>query len=102
MFVAMGAERFAELAGSELRATGERARARTPETAFDLTPQEAHIAGLAAGGASNNEIAAQLFLSPRTVDYHLRKGVPEAQRDLARPARPETGTRPDRSGGPGD
>jgi DNA-binding CsgD family transcriptional regulator len=65
MFVAMGAERLAELAGSELRATGERARA--------LTPQEAHIAGLAAGGASNNEIAAQLFLSPSTVDYHLRK-----------------------------
>ena len=73
MFVAMGADRFAEVAGSELRATGERARARTPETTFDLTPQEAHIAGLAAGGASNNEIAAQLFLSPSTVDYHLRK-----------------------------
>ena len=73
MFVAMGAERLAELAGSELRATGERARARTPETTYDLTPQEAHIAGLAAGGASNNEIAAQLFLSPSTVDYHLRK-----------------------------
>jgi DNA-binding CsgD family transcriptional regulator len=69
----MGAERFAEVAGSELRASGERARVRTPETAFDLTPQEAHIAGLAAGGASNNEIAAQLFLSPSTVDYHLRK-----------------------------
>jgi DNA-binding CsgD family transcriptional regulator len=73
MFAAMGADRFTEMAGSELRATGERARARTPETTFDLTPQEAHIAGLAAGGASNNEIAAQLFLSPSTVDYHLRK-----------------------------
>ena len=73
MFAAMGSERFAEVAGSELRASGERARARTPETTFDLTPQEAHIAGLAAGGASNNEIAAQLFLSPSTVDYHLRK-----------------------------
>jgi DNA-binding CsgD family transcriptional regulator len=73
MFVAMGADRFAEVAGSELRATGVRARARTPDTTFDLTPQEARIAGLAAGGASNNEIAAQLFLSPSTVDYHLRK-----------------------------
>jgi len=73
MFTAMGAGHFAEVAGTELRATGERARPRSPETAFDLTPQEARVAGLAAGGASNNEIAAQLFLSPSTVDYHLRK-----------------------------
>ena len=73
MFAAMGAEHFTEVAGTELRATGERARARTPETTFDLTPQEARVAGLAAGGASNNEIAAQLFLSPSTVEYHLRK-----------------------------
>jgi DNA-binding CsgD family transcriptional regulator len=73
MFATMGADRFTELAGTELRATGERARARTPETTYDLTPQEARIAGLAAGGASNNEIAAQLFISPSTVDYHLRK-----------------------------
>jgi DNA-binding CsgD family transcriptional regulator/tetratricopeptide (TPR) repeat protein len=73
MFTAMGAGHFIHVAGTELRATGERARARTPETTFDLTPQEARVAGLAAGGASNNEIAAQLFLSPATVDYHLRK-----------------------------
>jgi DNA-binding CsgD family transcriptional regulator/tetratricopeptide (TPR) repeat protein len=73
MFAAMGADHFTEVAGTELRATGERARARTPETTYDLTPQEARIAGLAAGGASNNEIAAQLFISPSTVDYHLRK-----------------------------
>jgi len=73
MFAAMGADHFTEVAGTELRATGERARARRPETAFDLTPQEARVAGLAAGGASNNEIAAQLFLSPSTVEYHLRK-----------------------------
>jgi DNA-binding CsgD family transcriptional regulator len=73
MFAAMGADHFAEVAGTELRATGERARARRPETAFELTPQEARVAGLAAGGASNNDIAAQLFLSPSTVDYHLRK-----------------------------
>src|SRR5262249_14485091 len=73
MFQAMGAEGFAEQAGSELRATGERARARTPGTELDLTPQEARVAKLAADGATNNEIAEQLFLSPRTVDYHLGK-----------------------------
>ena len=73
MFAAMGADHFTQLAGTELRATGERARARTPETTYDLTPQEARVAGLAADGATNNEIAAQLFISPSTVDYHLRK-----------------------------
>jgi DNA-binding CsgD family transcriptional regulator/tetratricopeptide (TPR) repeat protein len=73
MYAAMGADHFTEEARTELRATGERARARIPETTYDLTPQEAHIAGLAAGGASNNEIAAHLFISPSTVDYHLRK-----------------------------
>jgi DNA-binding CsgD family transcriptional regulator len=54
-------------------ATGERARARSPETAVDLTRQEARVADLAAAGASDSEIAAQLFISPSTVDYHLRK-----------------------------
>ena len=73
MFAAIGADRFAERAAAELRATGERARARTPETAFDLTPQETRVADLAAAGASDSEIAAQLFISPSTVDYHLRK-----------------------------
>ena len=65
--------RAAERAAAELRATGERARARTPETAVDLTPQETRVADLAAAGASDSEIAAQLFISPSTVDYHLRK-----------------------------
>jgi DNA-binding CsgD family transcriptional regulator len=73
MFAAMGADHFTELAGTELRATGARARVRSPETTLDLTPQEARVGGLSAGGASNNEIASQLFISPSTVDYHLRK-----------------------------
>jgi DNA-binding NarL/FixJ family response regulator len=56
-----------------LRATGERARKRTVDTQNDLTPQEARISELVAQGASNPEIAAQLFISPSTVEYHLRK-----------------------------
>ena len=71
MFHAMGATGFAQQAGDELRATGERARKRTPDTEFDLTPQEARVAKLAAGGAANMQIAEQLFISPSTVDYHL-------------------------------
>jgi DNA-binding CsgD family transcriptional regulator len=73
MFAAMGAERFADQATAELRAAGEHAGARTHQTVADLTPQEARIADLTAAGASNSEIAAQLFISPATVDYHLRK-----------------------------
>ncbi|MGZ4233033.1 MAG: AAA family ATPase [Solirubrobacteraceae bacterium] len=60
-------------ARSELRASGETARKRDPSTRDQLTPQELHIAGLAAGGLTNPEIAARLFLSPRTIDYHVRK-----------------------------
>ncbi len=73
MFTAMGAEAFAERTRVELLATGERARQRTAETENKLTPQEAQIARLVSQGDSNREIAAQLFLSPSTVDYHLRK-----------------------------
>jgi DNA-binding CsgD family transcriptional regulator len=68
-----GMEAFAERARGELEATGARARRRSPETSDDLTPQEAQISRLAAGGATRQEIAARLFISPNTVDYHLRK-----------------------------
>jgi ATP/maltotriose-dependent transcriptional regulator MalT len=60
-------------ARSELRASGETARRRDPSTLDQLTPQELQIARLVAGGKSNPDVAAQLFLSPRTIDYHLRK-----------------------------
>ena len=73
MFMQMGVEAFAERARVELEATGEHARKRTVETLDDLTPQEAQICRLAAEGATNQEIAAKLFISPSTVDYHLRK-----------------------------
>jgi len=69
----MGARAFAGRAQRELVATGERARRRTVETDDDLTPQEAQIARLAAGELTNREIAARLFISPSTVEYHLRK-----------------------------
>ncbi|MGZ6637158.1 MAG: response regulator transcription factor, partial [Solirubrobacteraceae bacterium] len=73
MFSEFGMEAFAERARVELEATGEHARKRTVETRDDLTPQEAQISRLAAEGATNQNIAAQLFISPSTVDYHLRK-----------------------------
>jgi DNA-binding CsgD family transcriptional regulator len=73
MLAAMGAEAFAGRARHELLATGETVRQRTAEQASTLTAQEAHIARLAAGGRTNPEIAAQLFLSARTVEWHLRK-----------------------------
>ena len=65
-------EAFAERARRELRATGETARKRTVATADELTAQEAQIARLARDGLSNPEIGTRLFLSPRTVQYHLR------------------------------
>jgi DNA-binding CsgD family transcriptional regulator len=73
MFTDMGNEAFTERARRELLATGETVRKRTVETMDDLTPQEAQIARLAADGNTNPEIGAQLFLSPRTVEWHLRK-----------------------------
>jgi DNA-binding CsgD family transcriptional regulator len=64
---------WAERARAELEATGITARKRDPSTLDDLTPQELRIARLVAGGATNRDVAAQLFLSPKTVEYHLRK-----------------------------
>ncbi|HZO34121.1 MAG TPA: helix-turn-helix transcriptional regulator [Gaiellaceae bacterium] len=72
-FSSLGAGAFAERAGRELLATGETARKRCDEARGDLTPQEAQIARLAHDGFSNPEIGVQLFISPRTVQYHLRK-----------------------------
>jgi DNA-binding CsgD family transcriptional regulator len=73
MFATIGMEAFAERARSELQATGEKVRKHTVETRDDLTAQEQQIALLARDGLSNPEIGARLFLSPRTVEWHLRK-----------------------------
>jgi len=76
-FTRIGAAAFAERAGRELQATGETVRKRSEETADVLTPQEAQIARMARDGLSNAEIGAQLFISPRTVQYHLHKVFPK-------------------------
>jgi DNA-binding NarL/FixJ family response regulator len=72
-FEALGAGPWARRAEAELRASGETARKRDPSTLDQLTPRERTIAELAASGLTNPEIGAQLFLSPRTVEYHLGK-----------------------------
>jgi DNA-binding CsgD family transcriptional regulator len=73
LFTEMGLEAFAARAGHELRATGETARRRRPETGAGLTAQEDRIAQLARDGLTNAEIGARLFVSSRTVEYHLHK-----------------------------
>ena len=95
LFTTMGMEAFAERTRRELLATGDTVRKRTAETASELTAQEAHIARLAADGRTNVEIGTQLFLSTRTVEWHLSKvytklGVGsrrELRRALASPGR---------------
>jgi DNA-binding CsgD family transcriptional regulator len=73
MFTTIGMEAFADRAARELRATGETARKRTVATSGQLTPQETQIARLARDGLTNKEIAGRLYLSTRTVEYHLHK-----------------------------
>ena len=73
MFTEFGMDAFAERARVELEATGEHVRKRTDDTLDQLTPQEAQVSRLAAQGNTNREIAAQLFISPSTVEYHLGK-----------------------------
>jgi ATP/maltotriose-dependent transcriptional regulator MalT len=96
MLDTMGMEAFAERARRELLATGETARKRTVETTQQLTGQEALIARLARDGLSNPEIGARLFISPRTVKYHLRKVflkldiTSRTQLDRALPSDPST------------
>ncbi len=72
-FERLGAPPWAERAGRELRATGETARRRDVSSLADLTPQELQVARLVGEGATNKAVAAQLFVSPKTVEYHLRK-----------------------------
>src|SRR5262245_35711734 len=76
-FEQLGAAPWAERARAELRASGETTRRRNPSTLTQLTPQELQIVRLAADGATNREIAGQLFVSPRTVEYHLYKVFPK-------------------------
>ena len=72
-FASMGVGAFAARAKRELRSTGERARQRRDETRYELTPSETQIARLAREGLTNSEIGAQLFISPRTVEWHLHQ-----------------------------
>jgi DNA-binding CsgD family transcriptional regulator len=87
-FESVGVNAFAERTRAELLASGARARKRVEATRRDLTPQEEQIARLAAGGATNPEIGARLFISPNTVEYHLRKVYRKldikSRRELAR------------------
>jgi DNA-binding CsgD family transcriptional regulator len=72
LFDQLGAAAWSERARTELRASGETARRRDPSTIDDLTPQELQIARAVAAGSTNKQVAAQLFLSPRTIEFHLR------------------------------
>jgi DNA-binding CsgD family transcriptional regulator len=78
-FQRLGACVWADRARHELRATGESTRRRQPSTLATLTPQELRVVAAVSEGATNREVAAQLFLSPRTVDYHLRKVFQKAE-----------------------
>ncbi len=99
-FERLGAAPWAERARAELRASGETARRREPGAAEGLTPQELQVAQLVAQGLSTKDVAAQLYLSPRTIDSHLQAGVREAGDHLADAARAHPARRR-RSAGPG-
>jgi DNA-binding CsgD family transcriptional regulator len=104
MLTAMGVDGFAERARRELLATGETLRKQNAETVDELTAQEAQIARLAADGLTNPEIGAELFISGRTVEWHLRKVYPKLGISTRRELRPAlSGTRwpPERSQGSG-
>ena len=97
MFMAIGAEAFAERARRELLATGAKVRKRVLGTQNELTPQEEHIARLARDGRSNSEIGGELFLSVRTVEWHLRKVFTKLEvssREDLREALPARGQNP--------
>jgi DNA-binding CsgD family transcriptional regulator/tetratricopeptide (TPR) repeat protein len=100
LFTAMGMEAFAERARIELLATGEKVRKRTVETLDELTAQERQISRLAREGLSNAEIGARLFISPRTVEWHLRKAYAKlgvrSRRELSKALR---GPEPSLNGG---
>jgi DNA-binding CsgD family transcriptional regulator len=95
----MGVEAFAGRARRELLATGETVRKRTLETRGELTAQEAQIARLARDGLSNPEIGIRLFISPRTVQYHLRKVF--IKLDIRSRTQLDRALSPDASTGPG-
>ena len=91
-FEQLGADAWVERASQELRASGETARRRDVSTATELTAQERHVTALVRQGLSNKDVAAQLFVSPRTVDFHLRNvftklGVTSRARTRRPPAR---------------
>jgi ATP/maltotriose-dependent transcriptional regulator MalT len=97
LFAAIGMEAFAERASRELAATGEQVRKRSPETREEFTAQEEQIARLARDGLSNPEIGGRLFLSARTVEWHLRKVFTKldiSSRRQLRVALPESGRPP--------
>ena len=91
----MGMEAFAHRAERELLRTGERVRKRVVETRGDLTAQEAQIARLARDGFSNPEIAARLFISPRTVEHHLHKVFSKLNISSRKRTRPRATARAD-------
>jgi DNA-binding CsgD family transcriptional regulator len=102
LFTAMGMEAFAERARIELLATGEKVRKRTLEAPDELTAQERQVARFAREGLSNAEIGARLFISPRTVEWHLRKAYAKlgvrSRRELSQALR---SSEPSRNGGGG-